>query len=101
MLATKKLGDELFFGSTCKQGEIEVIIIVIGVYTFLGKVALLVDSMNNMGHFQKVFSLFVCVFFHCFYLHWHAPPSLYVFHFFYLGHVKHNDQDFMGFCMFL
>ncbi len=61
MLATKKLGDELFFGSTCKQGEIEVIIIVIGVYTFLGKVALLVDSMNRWAISKRSFHYF-CVF---------------------------------------
>jgi H+-transporting ATPase len=31
MPATKRPGDEVFFGSTCKQGEIEIIVIAIGV----------------------------------------------------------------------
>jgi cation transport ATPase len=37
MPLTKKPGNEVFFGFTCKQGEIEVVIITISVYTFLGK----------------------------------------------------------------
>ncbi len=49
MPTTKKLGDEVFSGSTCKQGEIKVIVIATGVHTFLGKVADLVDSMNNLA----------------------------------------------------
>jgi cation transport ATPase len=97
MPATKKPGDEVFSGSTCKQGEIEAVVIATGVHTFFGKAAHLVDSTNNVGHFQKVLSLS----YHCFYLHWHAPLSLYGFCFFYLGLVKHDDQDFMGFCRFL
>ena len=54
MPATKKPGDEVFSGSTCKQGEIEAIVIATGVHTFFGKAAHLVDSTNNVGHFQKV-----------------------------------------------
>ncbi|CAM6069561.1 unnamed protein product [Sphagnum tenellum] len=54
MPATKKPGDEVFSGSTCKQGEIEAVIIATGVHTFFGKAAHLVDSTNNVGHFQKV-----------------------------------------------
>ncbi len=61
MPTTKKPWDEVFFGSTSKQGKIEVVVIAIGVHTFIGKVAHLVDYMNNMGHFQKVLSLFVCL----------------------------------------
>lgn len=54
MPATKKPGDAVFSGSTCKQGEIEAIVIATGVHTFFGKAAHLVDSTNNVGHFQKV-----------------------------------------------
>ncbi|CAA0393944.1 unnamed protein product [Arabidopsis thaliana] len=52
--ATKHPGDEVFSGSTCKQGEIEAVVIATGVHTFFGKAAHLVDSTNNVGHFQKV-----------------------------------------------
>lgn len=51
---TKKPGDEVYSGSTCKQGEIEAVVIATGVHTFFGKAAHLVDSTNNVGHFQKV-----------------------------------------------
>ncbi|KAI5076583.1 hypothetical protein GOP47_0008648 [Adiantum capillus-veneris] len=51
---TKKPGDEVFSGSTCKQGEIEAVVIATGVHTFFGKAAHLVDSTNHVGHFQKV-----------------------------------------------
>ncbi|GKV20571.1 hypothetical protein SLEP1_g30671 [Rubroshorea leprosula] len=51
---TKNPGDEIFSGSTCKQGEIEAVVIATGVHTFFGKAAHLVDSTNNVGHFQKV-----------------------------------------------
>ncbi|XXG64618.1 hypothetical protein AAC387_Pa05g2522 [Persea americana] len=51
---TKHPGDEVFSGSTCKQGEIEAIVIATGVHTFFGKAAHLVDSTNQVGHFQKV-----------------------------------------------
>jgi H+-transporting ATPase len=54
MPATKKPGDEVFSGSTCKQGEIEAVVIATGVHTFFGKAAHLVDSTHNVGHFQKV-----------------------------------------------
>ncbi|XP_020578324.1 ATPase 9, plasma membrane-type-like [Phalaenopsis equestris] len=50
----KHPGDEVFSGSTCKQGEIEAIVIATGVHTFFGKAAHLVDNTNNVGHFQKV-----------------------------------------------
>ncbi|CAF2128901.1 hypothetical protein BRARA_C04052 [Brassica rapa] len=52
--ATKYPGDEVFSGSTCKQGEIEAVVIATGVHTFFGKAAHLVDSTNNVGHFQTV-----------------------------------------------
>ncbi|CAK9326525.1 unnamed protein product [Citrullus colocynthis] len=51
---TKNPGDEVFSGSTCKQGEIEAIVIATGVHAFFGKAAHLVDSTNQVGHFQKV-----------------------------------------------
>ncbi|KAF5456339.1 hypothetical protein F2P56_025834 [Juglans regia] len=51
---TKYPGDEVFSGSTCKQGEIEAVVIATGVHTFFGKAAHLVDSTNQVGHFQKV-----------------------------------------------
>uniref|UniRef100_A0A0E0L0Z9 Plasma membrane ATPase n=1 Tax=Oryza punctata TaxID=4537 RepID=A0A0E0L0Z9_ORYPU len=50
----KMPGDSIYSGSTCKQGEIEAVVIATGVHTFFGKAAHLVDSTNNVGHFQKV-----------------------------------------------
>ncbi|CAN1328167.1 ATPase 8, plasma membrane-type [Linum perenne] len=51
---TKNPGDEVFSGSTCKQGEIEAVVIATGVHTFFGKAAHLVENTNNVGHFQQV-----------------------------------------------
>ncbi|XP_059072716.1 plasma membrane ATPase isoform X2 [Cryptomeria japonica] len=51
---TKNPGDGVYSGSTCKQGEIEAVVIATGVHTFFGKAAHLVDSTNQVGHFQKV-----------------------------------------------
>ncbi|KAK6127990.1 hypothetical protein DH2020_038292 [Rehmannia glutinosa] len=51
---TKNPGTEVFSGSTCKQGEIEAVVIATGINTFFGKAAHLVDSTQNVGHFQKV-----------------------------------------------
>lgn len=66
---TKGPGDGVYSGSTCKQGEIEAVVIATGVHTFFGKAAHLVDSTNNVGHFQKVrmkrFPLFFFLYF-CF-----------------------------------
>ncbi|KAI3670453.1 hypothetical protein L1987_53727 [Smallanthus sonchifolius] len=53
---TKHPGDSVYSGSTCKQGEIEAVVIATGVHTFFGKAAHLVDSTNQVGHFQKVFA---------------------------------------------
>ena len=53
---TKHPGQEVYSGSTCKQGEIEAVVIATGVRTFFGKAAHLVDSTNQVGHFQKVLS---------------------------------------------
>ncbi|XP_064965751.1 plasma membrane ATPase-like [Musa acuminata AAA Group] len=51
---TKNPGSGVYSGSTCKQGEIEAVVIATGVHTFFGKAAHLVDSTNQVGHFQKV-----------------------------------------------
>lgn len=51
---TKRTGDEVFSGSTCKHGEIEAVVIATGVNSFFGKAAHLVDSTEVTGHFQKV-----------------------------------------------
>ncbi|KAK4431832.1 ATPase 8, plasma membrane-type [Sesamum alatum] len=51
---TKHPFEEVYSGSTVKQGEIEAIVIATGVHTFFGKAAHLVDSTNNVGHFQQV-----------------------------------------------
>ncbi|KAL0668424.1 hypothetical protein Bca4012_031128 [Brassica carinata] len=51
---TKNPGSSVFSGSTCKQGEIEAVVIATGVHTFFGKAAHLVDSTTHVGHFQKV-----------------------------------------------
>lgn len=51
---TKYPGEGVYSGSTCKQGEIDAVVIATGVRTFFGKAAHLVDSTNNMGHFQMV-----------------------------------------------
>ncbi|KAF5732876.1 H+-ATPase family protein [Tripterygium wilfordii] len=51
---TKNPGDGVYSGSTCKQGEIEAVVIATGVHTFFGKAAHLVENTNQVGHFQKV-----------------------------------------------
>ncbi|KAH7554029.1 hypothetical protein JRO89_XS12G0098600 [Xanthoceras sorbifolium] len=51
---TKGPGDSVYSGSTCKQGEIEAVVIATGVHTFFGKAAHLVDTTNQVGHFQQV-----------------------------------------------
>ncbi|KAL6589789.1 hypothetical protein ACP70R_050225 [Stipagrostis hirtigluma subsp. patula] len=51
---TKYAGDGIYSGSTCKQGEIEAVVIATGIHTFFGKAAHLVESTNHVGHFQKV-----------------------------------------------
>ncbi|CAL5395358.1 unnamed protein product [Camellia sinensis] len=55
---TKSPRDGVYSGSTCKQGEIEAVVIATGVHTFFGKAAHLVDSTNQVGHFQKDLLLF-------------------------------------------
>ncbi|KAE8708524.1 Plasma membrane ATPase 1 [Hibiscus syriacus] len=51
---TKNPGDGVYSGSTCKQGEIEAVIITTDVHTFFGKAAHLVENTTHVGHFQKV-----------------------------------------------
>ncbi len=51
----KKLGDECFSGSTCKQGEAEGVVISTGPNTFFGRAATLVGQDNDQtGHLQMV-----------------------------------------------
>ncbi|XP_050382308.1 ATPase 9, plasma membrane-type isoform X2 [Argentina anserina] len=45
---TRHPGQEVFSGSTVKQGEIEAVVIATGVHTFFGKAAHLVDSTNQV-----------------------------------------------------
>ncbi|XP_058108772.1 ATPase 10, plasma membrane-type [Magnolia sinica] len=54
LAVTKRTGDEVFSGSTCKHGEVEAVVIATGVHSFFGKAAHLVDSTEVVGHFQKV-----------------------------------------------
>uniref|UniRef100_A0A7N2N4N3 Cation-transporting P-type ATPase N-terminal domain-containing protein n=1 Tax=Quercus lobata TaxID=97700 RepID=A0A7N2N4N3_QUELO len=51
---TKNPGDGVYSGSTCKQGEIEGVVIATGVHTFFGKAAHLVETTTHVGHFQQV-----------------------------------------------
>ncbi|GFZ00702.1 H[+]-ATPase 7 [Actinidia rufa] len=51
---TKHPGEGVYSGSTCKQGEIEAVVIATGVHTFFGKAAHLVENTTHVGHFQKV-----------------------------------------------
>ncbi|XP_076910915.1 ATPase 8, plasma membrane-type-like [Bidens hawaiensis] len=50
----KNPGDPVYSGSTCKQGEIEAVVVGTGVRTFFGKAAHLVNSTDSAGHFQQV-----------------------------------------------
>lgn len=62
---TRDPGSEVYSGSTCKQGEIEAVVIATGVNTFFGKAAHLVENTTHIGHFQKVGNFeIVCLNFH-------------------------------------
>ncbi|CAF4652518.1 unnamed protein product [Rotaria socialis] len=51
----KVAGDEIFSGSTCKQGEAEAIVIGTGLNTFFGRAAKLVGSASDeIGHLQTI-----------------------------------------------
>ncbi|KAF7142795.1 hypothetical protein RHSIM_Rhsim05G0090400 [Rhododendron simsii] len=47
--AIKSLGDGVYSGSTCKQGEIEAVVIATGVHTFFGKATHLVVSIPSLA----------------------------------------------------
>ncbi|KAL0358333.1 UNVERIFIED_CONTAM: ATPase 6, plasma membrane-type [Sesamum angustifolium] len=49
-----KIDQSALTGESLAQGEIEAVVIATGVHTFFGKAAHLVDSTNNVGHFQLV-----------------------------------------------
>jgi H+-transporting ATPase len=52
---SKKLGDQCFSGSTCKQGEAEGVVISTGANTFFGRAASLVGHDDDTtGHLQKI-----------------------------------------------
>ncbi|CAF1340433.1 unnamed protein product [Didymodactylos carnosus] len=52
---TKEVQDEIFSGSTCKQGEAEALVIGTGLNTFFGRAAKLVGGAHNeIGHLQTV-----------------------------------------------
>ncbi|KXN87326.1 ATPase 6, plasma membrane-type [Leucoagaricus sp. SymC.cos] len=52
---SKKLGDQCFSGSTCKQGEAEGVVIATGPNTFFGRAASLVGQDDDTtGHLQKI-----------------------------------------------
>ncbi|CAF0765491.1 unnamed protein product [Adineta steineri] len=51
----KAIGDEIFSGSTCKQGEAEAIVIGTGLNTFFGRAAKLVGGAGDeVGHLQTI-----------------------------------------------
>eukprot|EP01087_Luapelamoeba_hula_P015695 TRINITY_DN4717_c0_g2_i1.p1 TRINITY_DN4717_c0_g2~~TRINITY_DN4717_c0_g2_i1.p1 ORF type:complete len:1067 (+),score=193.16 TRINITY_DN4717_c0_g2_i1:51-3203(+) len=51
---SKYPGDELFAGSSVKQGEMNAVVYATGVHTFFGKAANLVSTTESHGHFQTV-----------------------------------------------
>ncbi|KAF7311520.1 Plasma membrane ATPase [Mycena kentingensis (nom. inval.)] len=52
---SKKLGDQCFSGSTCKNGEAEGVVISTGANTFFGRAASLVgQDDDSTGHLQKI-----------------------------------------------
>ncbi|KZT53113.1 ATPase [Calocera cornea HHB12733] len=52
---SKKVGDQCFSGSTCKQGEAEGVVISTGGNTFFGRAAKLVGQDDDTtGHLQKI-----------------------------------------------
>jgi H+-transporting ATPase len=52
---TKEAGDEVFSGSTVKQGEAEAIVIGTGTNTFFGRAAKLVgEAGDDVGHLQTI-----------------------------------------------
>jgi H+-transporting ATPase len=47
-------GDSAMMGSTVTRGEIEAIVNATGSHTFFGKTAAMINSVDDVGHFQKV-----------------------------------------------
>lgn len=55
--SAKKVGDQCFSGSICKQGEAEGIVIATGVNTFFGRAATLDGAEDETtGHMQAILS---------------------------------------------
>eukprot|EP00871_Galdieria_phlegrea_P003618 jgi/Galph1/4257/GphlegSOOS_G2885.1 len=54
MPVTKGAGDDVYSGSTVKQGETKLLVIGTGLNTFFGKAAHLVESTETSGHFQAI-----------------------------------------------
>lgn len=53
--ATKKIGDQIYSSTICKQGECEAIVIATGKNTFFGRAADMVSSARDeTGHLQQV-----------------------------------------------
>mmetsp|Transcript_36304 Transcript_36304/g.43876 ORF Transcript_36304/g.43876 Transcript_36304/m.43876 type:complete len:903 (+) Transcript_36304:236-2944(+) len=52
---TMRAGDVAKMGSTCVRGEIEAIASATGSETFFGKTACLINNVDEMAHFEKVF----------------------------------------------
>lgn len=51
---SKKIGDEVYSGSSIKQGQLHGIVTETGAHTFFGRAATLVAGVDERGHFQKV-----------------------------------------------
>ncbi|KAG1845404.1 E1-E2 ATPase-domain-containing protein, partial [Suillus tomentosus] len=52
---SKKLGDQCFSGSTCKQGEAKGVVILTGANTFFGRAASLMGQDDDItGHLRKI-----------------------------------------------
>ncbi|TQD93903.1 hypothetical protein C1H46_020462 [Malus baccata] len=50
---TKHSGDGVYSGSTCKQGEIEAVVIATGVHTLFGKAPILLKTQLMLGTFSR------------------------------------------------
>ncbi|CAH2079946.1 unnamed protein product [Thlaspi arvense] len=56
LLVTKRYGDYVYSGTTCKQGEVEALVVATGVHTSFGNAASKSCSTNQeVGRIQKVF----------------------------------------------
>src|SRR5262245_37454400 len=50
----KASGDEVYSGSSIKQGQLHGVVTETGAHTFFGRAATLVQGVEGQGHFQKV-----------------------------------------------